>query len=72
MFRTNFLKLKFWKSLSNFQGTSNLEKVNLLSNANANPQNVVANKKNVYQQNFMRNTRFYMRNTFFQLRLSVA
>ena len=45
MFRTNFLKLKFWKSLSNSQSTFNLENLNLLSNSNVNPQNGVVCKE---------------------------
>ena len=44
-----FLKIKFWKSLSNSKTTFNVEKVeNLLRNANINPKNGVAYKKNVY------------------------
>ena len=46
LFRTNFLKLKFWKLLSNSQATFNLENVNLLGNPNVNPKNRVAYKKN--------------------------
>ena len=42
MFRTNFLKLKFWKLLSNSRATFNLENVNLLSNPNVNLQNGLA------------------------------
>ena len=45
VFRTNFLKLKFWKLLSNSYATFNLENVNLLSNPSVNPQNGVAYKK---------------------------
>ena len=49
VFRTNFLKLKFCKLLSNSQATFNLENVNWLSNSNVNPKNGVAYKrKNVY------------------------
>ena len=39
--------LSKWKLLSNFQATFNLENVNLLSNPNVNPLNVVAKKNNV-------------------------
>ena len=45
VFRTNFLKLKFWKLLSNPKATFNLEKVNLLGNPNINPKNGVSCKK---------------------------
>ena len=38
LFRTNLLKLKFWKLLSNSQATFNLENVNLLGNPNVNPK----------------------------------
>ena len=43
--RTNFLKLKFWKFLSNFLTTFNLQNVNLLSKPNVNPKNGVVYKK---------------------------
>ena len=47
VFRTNFLKLIFWKLVSNYLATLNLENVNLLSKPNVNPKNGVAYKKNV-------------------------
>ena len=50
VFRTNFLKLKFWKLLSNSLATFNLDNVNLLPNVN--PQNGVSCKKNVYCHNY--------------------
>ena len=45
-FRIKFLKLKFWKLLSNSSATFNLERVNLLSNANVERGNGIAYKKN--------------------------
>ena len=45
VFRTNFLKLIFWKLVSNYLATLNLENVNLLSKPNVNPKNGVAYKK---------------------------
>ena len=50
VFRTNFLKLKFWKFISNSYCpkqllTFNLENVSLLTNPNINPKNGVAYKK---------------------------
>ena len=51
MSSTNFLKLNFWKLLSNSKETFNIENVNLLSNPNPNPKNGVAYKKNVHQGN---------------------
>ena len=42
---TNFLKLKFWKLLSNSLATFNLENVNLLSNPNVNPKMELLIKK---------------------------
>ena len=52
MFRSNFLKLKFWKLLSNSYCPEqlNLENVNLLSNPNVNPKNVVTYEKTVHVQ----------------------
>ena len=44
-FRTNFIKLRFWKLLSNSSATFNLENVSLLSNPNFNSKNGVAYKK---------------------------
>ena len=44
-FRIKFLKLKFWKLLSNSPATFKLERVNLLSNANVEPENGIAYKK---------------------------
>ena len=48
MFRTNFLKLKFWILLSNSSAAVNLENVNLLSNPNLSPKNGVAYKKRAF------------------------
>ena len=48
VFRTNFLKLIFWKLLTNYLATFNLENVNLLSKPNVNPKNRVAYKKKTY------------------------
>ena len=52
MFRSNFLKLKFWKMLSNSYCPEqlNLENVNLLSNPNVNPKDVVTYEKNGHVQ----------------------
>ena len=52
MFRTNFLKLKFWKLRSNSYCPEqlNLENVNLLSNPNVNPKNVATYEKTLHVQ----------------------
>ena len=52
MFRSNFLKLKFWKLLSNSYCPEqlNLENVNLLSNPNVNPKNVATYEKTLHVQ----------------------
>ena len=52
MFKTNFLKLKFWKLRSNSYCPEqlNLENVNLLSNPNVNPKDVVTYEKNGHVQ----------------------
>ena len=41
-FGIKFLKLKFWKLLRNSSATFNHERVNLLSNPNAEPKNGIA------------------------------
>ena len=52
MFKTNFLKLKFWKLRSNSYCPEqlNLENVNLLSNPNVNPKNVATYEKTLHVQ----------------------
>ena len=47
MYRTSFVKLKFWKLLSNSKATFDPENVNLLKNPNVKHKNPVAYKKRV-------------------------